>query len=208
MRWILILVLILLQQAVIAQRVFVLSVEQPAELGFSVSKQDTTIIKGNSVILGADLTVTGGSGNYQFSWSPGTFLNDPSMARPVASPVDTIVYTVTVTDKSGCSFSLNYTVNVREWPVGNVLTALPQHLKATLFPNPNNGTFRVKLSGSPSEIIELTVFDNSGRMIKRQIVRNFTGDHTETVQLPLVSGTYLMKIRTERESLSRQFIIH
>jgi len=46
-----------------------------------------------------DIVISGGSGNYSYSWSPTTGLNDPSIKAPTASGITTTtVYTVTVTD--------------------------------------------------------------------------------------------------------------
>lgn len=191
-----------------AQRVVILSVNQPPELGFSVSKQDTTINKGTSIVLGTDLFVYGGSGDYSFKWSPVTALSDSTVMQPHSSPSDTITYTVTVTDKNGCSFTVNYTVNVKTDLVNSDLISGTKSLQAVLFPNPSEGKFKVKLTGAPSKKIELTVYDNSGRVIERQTVRDFTGDQTETLQLNLVSGIYTLKINSETETLSRQFIIN
>lgn len=200
--------LFFIPQIVFAQKVVTLSVNQPPEFGFSVSKPDTTIVKGTSVVLGTDLIVFGGSGDYSYTWSPGATLNDSTFVKPLATPVDTTTYLLTVTDKFGCSFSVKYTVNARNPLVSSELISSQQTLQAVLFPNPNDGKFKVKLTGVPAEKIELTIIDNTGRVVKRQTTYNFTGDHTETLQLKLVTGIYTLHIDSRTETLSRQFIIH
>lgn len=191
-----------------AQKVVTLNVNQPPELSFEVSKQDTTILIGKSVILGTDLLVTGGSSGYLYSWSPAETLNDSTIANPTASPNDTTVYTLTVTDNSGCSFSVQYTVNTRESNVNSENIPISKNLHAVLFPNPNDGKFRVRLSGLPSARVELTIIDLSGKMISKQVIRNFNGDQTEMLQLNLTGGAYTLFIHSGSEILSRQFIIH
>jgi hypothetical protein len=99
-------------------------------------------------------------------------------------------------------------VNVKTPNVGSELIAAQQNLNAVLFPNPNEGSFKIRLTGKPAKKIELTVFDNTGKVMKRQIIRNFTGDQTEILQQHLVNGIYTLKINSETETLSRQFIIH
>jgi hypothetical protein len=99
-------------------------------------------------------------------------------------------------------------VNARNPLVGNDLLPSLQTLHAVLFPNPNDGKFKVKLTGVPANKIELTIIDNTGKVVKRQTIRNFTGDHTETLQLSLVSGIYTLHIDAETEFFSRQFIIN
>jgi hypothetical protein len=200
--------LFFIPQIVFAQKVITLSINQPPEFGFSVSKQDTTIVKGRSVVLGTDLIVFGGSGEYEYNWSPAATLDNSTTINPLATPLDTTTYLLTVTDKFGCSFSVNYTVNARIPLVGNELLPSLPSLQAVLFPNPNDGKFKVKLTGLPVEKINLTIFDNTGKLVKRQTIRNFAGDHTETLQLKLVSGAYTLHIDSGTETLSRQFIIH
>ena len=59
---------------------------------------------------GVQLTAAGGTG---YSWFPATGLSNPAIANPVASPVNTTTYAVTITDAgSGCSDVLQVTVTV------------------------------------------------------------------------------------------------
>lgn len=190
-----------------AQRVITLSVSQPPEFGFSISKKDTTINKGSSVALGGDFQIFGGSGDYSFLWTPSETLNDPTVKNPIATPVDTTTYQITITDKNGCSFSLSYTVNVKDLSVG--LSNYDSHSSydAILFPNPNDGKFKIKLSGPPTPFVELMVIDSGGRIIRTHTILSFTGNHTENLDMNLVSGLYIMRIIAGKEFLSRHFII-
>jgi hypothetical protein len=202
--------LILLMWAFIsnAQKEIKLMVKQPPEFSFLVSNQDTTIVKGRSILLGTDLVIFGGSSEYYCSWSPAATLDDSTFFHPLASPMDTTVYILKVTDKFGCSFSVNYKVNVRESMVNSEIIAESQKLMAVLFPNPNDGKFKVKLTGFPTKKIDLTICDTSGKIIKRKNVHNFNGDHTEILQLELISGVYTLFINSDNVCLSRQFIIN
>jgi len=57
---------------------------------------DTSIALGYSTILT-------GSGGTSFTWTPITGLDNPFNPNPVASPVTSTVYTLTVTDDNGCT---------------------------------------------------------------------------------------------------------
>ncbi len=62
---------------------------------------DVTNCKGLGVQIGRP--ATGGSGVYTYSWSPALGLSDPAAAQPVATPVATVPYIVTVSDNvTGC----------------------------------------------------------------------------------------------------------
>ena len=54
-----------------------------------------------SVVIGGSPSASGGSGTYFYSWSPSTGLSDVTLANPTASPTETTVYTLTVTDSLG-----------------------------------------------------------------------------------------------------------
>jgi hypothetical protein len=97
---------------------------------------------------------------------------------------------------------------VRNISVDGVI--IPAHIKleAILFPNPNEGKFKLKLTGEPSEKIELSIFNSSGGWIKKQVIKNFTGEQTETLNLDLSAGVYTFRIETEKEVIIRQFIIN
>ena len=70
----------------LAQKVIVLSVNQPPEFGFSVEKTDTTIVRGASVELGTGMAVFGGEGEYFYRWEPAETLSDSTILNPVATP--------------------------------------------------------------------------------------------------------------------------
>jgi len=59
------------------------------------------ICNGSSTNLTA--SASGGSGVYNYTWSPATGLSATNIANPVASPLTTTVYTVNATDANGCT---------------------------------------------------------------------------------------------------------
>ncbi|MFH0867169.1 MAG: PKD domain-containing protein [Bacteroidota bacterium] len=70
---------------------------------------DTGFCSGSSVMLNA----TGGA---YYSWSPSTGLSSTSIPNPVASPLNTATYTVTITASDGCYATDNITVFVYQTP--------------------------------------------------------------------------------------------
>jgi hypothetical protein len=208
MKTLLLTILFFFPGILVAQKVIVLSVNQPPEFGFLVDKTDTTIERGASVELGTRMTVFGGTGEYRYHWEPAETLSDSTILNSVATPADTTNYILTVTDQNDCSFSVGYTVNVREKAVNVPLETQSQRLQAVLFPNPSDGTFKVKLSGKALPQIELLLFSETGERIQQQTVIHFTGEHIETFRLNRVSGVYTLQIVAGDEKLSRKFIIH
>ena len=72
--------------------------------------QDATICYGSSVSLQVE-----GSGT--FVWQPAEYLNDPFIPNPVATPLQTTVFSVLLSDEWGCINSDQVTIVVREKPV-------------------------------------------------------------------------------------------
>ena len=71
---------------------------------------DPTICPTGAVQLGS--TITGGSPQFNYLWSPLASLDNPTLANPTATPDSTTTYYLTVTDSSGCTIMDSMTVNV------------------------------------------------------------------------------------------------
>ncbi|GEM_PF-1971726 len=79
---------------------------------------DTSICAGGQVLLGGFPTAMGGSGNFYYSWTPTTSLDDGTKANPLASPMSQTTYSLTVTDAvSACVSQPDYvTVQINPLP--------------------------------------------------------------------------------------------
>jgi gliding motility-associated-like protein len=58
-------------------------------------------------------------GGLSFSWSPTTNLDNSTIATPIASPIATTTYTVTVTDGNNCSNTDDVVITVNQLPAAN-----------------------------------------------------------------------------------------
>lgn len=79
---------------------------------------DTTICNSGSAQLNA-------SGGTMYAWSPATGLSSTNISNPVATPVSTQTYIVTMTDANGCTDTDNITVTVSSNLVVNVTPSSP-----------------------------------------------------------------------------------
>lgn len=71
---------------------------------------DKFISKGSSVQLDASIA---NPADYNFSWTPATYLNNPTLLNPMSTPDTTILYVITATDKlTGCENSDTVRVQV------------------------------------------------------------------------------------------------
>jgi hypothetical protein len=202
------LLLVSLPHLMFAQINILLPVAQNPEFGFSITKSDTTIEKGGTANLGAGLTIFGGSGGTSYLWAPAATLSNPLVLNPTATPPDTTDYVLTSTDKNGCSFSVKYRVNVKKSAVKSDLFSSQESLRASIFPNPGTGEFRVQLLGTPQKRIDLQIFSNEGKLIQQETIWNFIGEHTEDIRLNLSKGIYTLRIISGGNTISRLFVIN
>ncbi len=79
---------------------------------------DVVICESEDTLLGA--SGSGGSGAYTYAWSPPDGLSDAGISGPVASPLVTTTYTVTVTDANGCTDMDEVVVSVTPQPTVGV----------------------------------------------------------------------------------------
>lgn len=75
------------------------------------ASDDQSICEGNSVTLE-------GSGGSTYTWSPSETITDPTSATTIATPTDTITYTLTVSNGT-CSRSDDVTINVWKTPTAD-----------------------------------------------------------------------------------------
>ncbi|MDD2634227.1 MAG: PKD domain-containing protein [Bacteroidales bacterium] len=89
------------------------------QYGCTASSQTTVIINENPIVnlgddiqicysqsiqLGANLTISGGTPTYSYEWAPNDEqLSDHQVANPIATPLSTTLYTLTVSDLHSCS---------------------------------------------------------------------------------------------------------
>lgn len=61
-------------------------------------------------------TILDGGGGTAYSWSPATFLSNPSIQLPESTPTSNITYILTVTDQNGCENTDTVSVVVNQLP--------------------------------------------------------------------------------------------
>lgn len=113
--------------------------------------QDDAVCKGRNIQLHA-------TGSGTFLWSPAGLLNNPAIPEPVATPVVTTIYTVTLTDEWNCTNSDQVRIEVMEQPVSD---AGPDQILEYLFETTlNAGELMPYDAGEWSVITGTAVFDD------------------------------------------------
>jgi PKD repeat protein len=111
---------------------------------------DVTIASGETTVISA-------SGGDVYSWSPTVGLSDPDAATTNASPTETTIYTVTVTNSEGCISTEEVIVTV-DGQVGLGVDAKDSFLE--LFPNPSLGIINIRVANIDTPyLVEVRTID-------------------------------------------------
>lgn len=81
-------------------------------------------------------------------------------------------------------------------------------VQATLYPNPNNGTFTITLSNTADLDISLNLYDITGRSHYQKAFGKYHPSIEHQIQKDLVPGVYFLEIATDKGRLSKKVIIH
>jgi len=124
----------------------------------------------------------------QYQWTPAGGLNATNIATPIASPVTSIVYQLSVTDNNGCMATGKVVV----------IAALPLELPNAFTPNGDghNDIFRIP-SGVQFNLQELDIFDRLGIRVytTRNIGEGWDGTYNGQ-PAPIGTYVYLVKGKT------------
>jgi gliding motility-associated-like protein len=145
---------------------------------------DTLIIKGGGSTL---LSLVIGGTNATYQWTPATGLDNPDLMTPLANPVSTTTYQLTVTDNNGCQASGKETV----------LVYYPFEMPNAFTPNGDgkNDVFRIPFSKSQN-IKVFAVYDRWGMRVFETANSSVGWDGTFAGQ-PQPAGTYVWQIEYE-----------
>lgn len=146
---------------------------------------DQVICSGNSATLNG--SVSGGESPYNISWNNGTTLSSTSILNPIATPLISTTYTLTVTDNNTCVNTDAVLITVNSLPVvnaGNDFTVCDQPMVTVLTGySPAGGTWsgtgvtangNFTPSGAGNYTLTYSFIDGNGCSQSDQIIVNVT----------------------------------
>ncbi|MFN8348975.1 MAG: gliding motility-associated C-terminal domain-containing protein [Spirosomataceae bacterium] len=187
------------------------TVNQPGSCINGTAKQTAEVVAVPPVNLGPDAEITGNgsvklnqNGNlgpgYTYQWTPPVGLDNPTIASPSASPEQTTVYRLKVTDAAGCSNEATITVGI----------AKGVHIPDVFTPNADglNDTWEIRgLEEYPET--EVLVYDRWGHAVFRsspQTKTTFDGTFNGTA-LPAGSYAYLIRLQPQGHSFRGHLLL-
>jgi hypothetical protein len=155
-----------------------------------VSATSTEETNGNDGEI--DLTVTGGTEPYTYSWTDGAeFTSDEEDLTGLAAGT----YEVTVTDANGCTTSL-------EVVVGSVVgLSATNALTFDLYPNPTNDAFTISVAISGS----LEVYGSNGQLVMVESIAS--GKTTKDVH-QFSTGVYTIRFVSEQGVVVKRLVVN
>jgi len=164
-----------------------------------------TVIPKPIVDAGEDIEILGGGkaqlngvitgNNFQYSWSPTTYLDDPNILNPVSTPLTDMTYTLTATSEQGCFIvSANVSVKVfKDIVIPNTFT-----------PNGDgiNDTWDIGVLNTNSNIV-ITVYNRNGTPVFKSVgyTKRWDGKYKGN-SLPFGTYYYTIDLKNGSKPLS------
>lgn len=123
------------------------------------------------------------------SWTPTSGLDDPTVFNPLASPIESGYYNVTVTDSNAC-YIYQDSVYI-EVDLTTVDIASEGSETVRVFPNPNSVSSAIQIAGlEPGMTYIAQLFDVNGRLIGTQRI----SDNSSFDISSMDTGTYILNV--------------
>jgi len=188
-----------------AQTILNFSVTQNPSVLTVNAGTNKSISNGQQAVLGGTPSVNGGTSPYTYSWSPSLGLNQDNTANPAASPVASIVYTMTVTDSKGCINSKSVTVTVDGIPVG-IFNGYASSVN--LYPNPTSSTLFISSDLISDKELKLEVFNPQGISVYEDILYSSNGILDASINLPEeIKGLVMIKLSSNDLLVVRKIMV-
>lgn len=87
-----------------------------SSVAFSITEFSISTSSNTSTCRGTSVNLSASGGNI-YSWLPSSGLNNPNISNPVATPLTSTTYTVTVENAEGCTAQAQVSITVTDLPV-------------------------------------------------------------------------------------------
>tara|TARA_B100000809_G_scaffold212494_1_gene216495 strand:- start:255 stop:1973 length:1719 start_codon:yes stop_codon:yes gene_type:complete len=138
-----------------------------------------------------------------YSWIPSVGLSDSTIQNPIASPTNSTIYNLLVTDTlSGCIDSNFVVVDVE---LCTYIDELGEALEINIFPNPNSGNFTVTKPLGLKETVNLKLLSSDGKLILQKTI--LENQNSININISDYSkGIYFLHLNVGEQNFTRKIV--
>jgi hypothetical protein len=116
-------------------------------------------------------------------------------------------YKITAVNDKGCKTDKDFSLNVKPLAIPEVVKPIVD--KVSIYPNPVKDNLNIYLSTKETSVVSADIYDQSGRIIRRNIIneKNHKGEVTKSINLDLSSGLYHVKMTINGVQTNHPFIV-
>ncbi len=150
--------------------------------------------------------------NYEsLVWSTsgdGTF-DDINSSNPIYTPGDNDKVIKEAKLTMTASFGTLCPESIDEMTLTLLCTDIAEEYKSTikLYPNPNDGSFNLRLENNGNEIVNISVYDTYGKLVYNETDINIENNYNMMLNIDSKPGIYTIRIDGSLTKLSKKFII-
>lgn len=147
-----------------------------------------------------NVSISGGTGVYTYEWTT----NDVVVSTDLnLTNVPAGVYVLIVTDDSGCMVASDEII------IDNLVatTKIEQIEKLSILPNPNTGRFTLSLTLSQTQLVEVQVFNVTGKALLRIAPERLLAKDFQLDLTTMPRGVYWLKVLVENDWVVRKVVV-
>ena len=144
-----------------------------------------------------------GNEGSQFMWSTGETTQTIELDTVGFGYGEREVF-VDVTNENGCMSS--DTINI-EFVNCTAIEELENTVDVTVYPNPSNGVYQLKLNSKESITVDIMVFSSNGQLVYKKADANLLGEQVIKIDISnYAKGVYQLMIQGENGMINKQLV--
>jgi len=181
----------------------IISVTKPAYITVG-TVVNTTVSPNDTTCWYQPITLDATTPNATYLWSPGGATTPTFVVTYPEYGYGANNFSVTVSTPDGCETTKTFETYF------DVCTGIQEksaNLSASIFPNPNNGTFVLELNSSKGITTDLKIMNTLGATIYEESGLNINGKVVKAITLDLKSGIYFLVLQNgDKKVIQKLFI--
>ena len=151
---------------------------------------------------------TGGVSTYDWSF-PGGTPETSTEAEPVVFYNTPGIYDVTLTVSDGYGVNTLTKTDYIQVDFATGLSTENGSLQCTLLPNPNNGTFILRMAASEQDQVSLKIFNTMGSLVYTEDAVTVYNKLDKTISLPTIpNGIYVMTVQGQKGTWTGKIVVN